>query len=174
MKLVNSCVYFKVLSALVVIYQKFTPPLVEKMKLELCMQDWDQAEDTANRILAVEPKNIEAMRFKILQLVCRKGSYEEGGAMLRRLYAELEKLEPKNAYQFVTNAQLFSRICGKDVNVLEATAMFAEKAASIDSTNSASMAEVGHQVVKSIQKLGPWVRAQGSIHRHCNQNCSHF
>ena len=134
------------MSALVVIYQKFTPPLVEKMKLELCMQDWEQAEDTANRILAVEPKNIEAMRFKILQLVCRKGSYEEGGAMLRRLYAELEKLEPKNAYQFRTNAQLFSRICGKDVNVLEATAMFAEKAASIDSTNSASMAEVGHQV----------------------------
>ena len=78
---------------------------------------------------------------------CQKGSYEEGGAMLRRLYAELEKLEPKNAYQFRTNAQLFSRICGKDVNVLEATAMFAEKAASIDSTNSASMAEVGHQVV---------------------------
>ena len=151
---VNPCVSSKVLSALVVIYQKFTPPLVEKMKLELCMQDWEQAEDTANRILAVEPKNIEAMRFKILQLVCRKGSYEEGGAMLRRLYAELEKLEPKNAYQFRTNAQLFSRICGKDVNVLEATAMFAEKAASIESTNSASMAEVGHQVVKSMQRLG--------------------
>ena len=67
MKLLNSYVSSQVLSALVVIYQKFTPPLVEKMKLELCMQDWEQAEDTANRILAVEPKNIEAMRFKILQ-----------------------------------------------------------------------------------------------------------
>ena len=42
------------------------------MKLELCMQDWEQAEDTANRILAVEPKNVEATRFKIMQLVCRK------------------------------------------------------------------------------------------------------
>ena len=83
--------------------------------------------------------------------------------MLRRLYAELEKLEPKNAYQFVTNAQLFSRICGKDVNVLEATAMFAEKAASIDSTNSASMAEVGHQVVKSMPCKGRKSHAGSSI-----------
>ncbi len=88
------------LSALVVIYQKFTPPLVEKMKLELCMQDWEQADDTANRILAVEPKNIEALRFKVLQTVCRKGDYDEAGKMLRRLYADLEKAEPKNAHQF--------------------------------------------------------------------------
>ena len=47
--------------------------------------------------------------------------------------------------QFVCNAQLFSRICGKDVHIMEATASFAEKAASIDSTSSAAMAEVGRQ-----------------------------
>ena len=28
----------------------FTPPLVEKMKVELAIQDWEQAEDTANRV----------------------------------------------------------------------------------------------------------------------------
>ena len=35
---------------------------VEKMKVELCQQDWEQADDTANRILAIEPRNVEAMR----------------------------------------------------------------------------------------------------------------
>ena len=45
----------------------------------------------------------------------------------------------------MSNAQLFSRICGKDVHILEATASFAEKAASIDSTSSTAMAEVGRQ-----------------------------
>lgn len=50
------------LSTLVVVYQKFTPPLVEKMKVELCLQDWEQADDTCNTILANEPKNIEALR----------------------------------------------------------------------------------------------------------------
>ena len=28
----------------------FTPPLVEKMKVELAIQDWEQADDTANRV----------------------------------------------------------------------------------------------------------------------------
>ena len=30
--------------------QPFTPPLVEKMKVELAVQDWEQADDTANRV----------------------------------------------------------------------------------------------------------------------------
>ena len=64
---------------------------------------------------------------------------------LRKLYAELERVEPKNAHQFVVNAQLFSRLCGRDNHVLEATSMFAEKAVSIASTNSIAMAEVGRQ-----------------------------
>ena len=59
--------------------------------------------------------------------MCRKGAYEDASAELRRLYGELERVEQKNAMQFRANAQLFSRICGKDAHVLEATAMFAEK-----------------------------------------------
>ena len=31
----------------------FTPPLVEKMKIELAIQDWEQADDTANRVSTV-------------------------------------------------------------------------------------------------------------------------
>ncbi len=77
--------------------------------------------------------------------MCRKGSYEDAAILLRKLYAELEKIEPKNAHQFVITAQLFSRLCGRDNHVLEATAMFAEKAASISSTSSIAMAEVGKQ-----------------------------
>ena len=33
----------------------FTPPLVEKMKIELAIQDWEQADDTANRVSTVSP-----------------------------------------------------------------------------------------------------------------------
>ena len=45
----------EVLSTLVVLFnyggsEGFAPPLVEKMKVELSVQDWDQAEDTANRV----------------------------------------------------------------------------------------------------------------------------
>lgn len=136
-----------VLSSLIVSYGKFAPPLIEKSKVELALQDWEQAEDTVNRIIAFEPKNIEAMKFKILLLICRKGAYEEAAIQLKKLFAELEKVEPKNAYQFIVNAQLFSRLCGRDSFVLEVTSMFAERAASIASTNSMAMAEVGRQAI---------------------------
>jgi tetratricopeptide repeat protein 21B len=56
-----------------------------------------------------------------------------------------EKSEPKNGHIFLHNCQLFSRICGRDSHILDVTAMFAERAASLDSTNSAYMVEVGYQ-----------------------------
>ena len=60
-------------------------------------------------------------------------------------YFSTEKSEPKNGHIFLHNCQLFSRICGRDSHILDVTAMFAEKAASLDSTNSAYMVEVGYQ-----------------------------
>ena len=64
---------------------------------------------------------------------------------MRKFFVELEKAEPKNSLIFLVNAQLFSRICGRDAKILEMTTQFAEKAASIDSTSSVAMAEVGYQ-----------------------------
>ena len=43
----------ELLNQLIVVYQNFSPPLVEKMKVQLCLQDWDQADETANRFIAV-------------------------------------------------------------------------------------------------------------------------
>ena len=135
----------ELLNQLIVVYQNFAPPLVEKMKVQLSLQDWDQAEETANRILSSEPRNIDGLKFKVLQTICRKGVYEDAYLQLRKFYAELERAEPKNSLIFLVNAQLFSRICGRDPRILEVTTMFAEKAASIDSTSSVAMAEVGCQ-----------------------------
>ncbi len=41
--------------------------------------------------------------------------------------------------------QLFSRVCGGAPGVLDATSAMAERAASVDPTSSACMAEVGRQ-----------------------------
>ena len=47
------------------------------------------------KVLAIEPKNLEATKLKILQLVCRGSRYEEAAVSLRRFFVELEKAEPK-------------------------------------------------------------------------------
>ena len=45
------------------------------LQVELCMQDWEQADDTSNRILTstTDGNTIEATKFKVLQLICRRG-----------------------------------------------------------------------------------------------------
>jgi hypothetical protein len=39
------------------------------------MQDWEQADDTSNRILtsSADGNSTEATKFKVLQLICRRG-----------------------------------------------------------------------------------------------------
>ncbi|CAB4063816.1 TTC21B [Lepeophtheirus salmonis] len=93
----------------------------EKMKVELCLQNWDQAiDETGDRILTTDSRNIEALRYKLLDKVCRLGDYKEAEVGLRRLYSE-------------------------DKGILEVSSIFAEKAASIDPHNDLYMCEVGYQ-----------------------------
>ena len=45
------------------LYPWFLPALVEKARLLLILNDWDQALETAQRILAQDAQNIEALRL---------------------------------------------------------------------------------------------------------------
>ncbi|KDR09588.1 tetratricopeptide repeat protein 21B-like [Zootermopsis nevadensis] len=133
------------LNQLVVRFPTFTPPLVEKMKNQLALLDWDQATETANRILAADQHCLEAMKIKALVLICREGSHEEASLSLRYFYNEMEKSESKNAELFVENAQLFSRACGRNEVILAETYRFAERAAQLDPTSADFMTELGYQ-----------------------------
>ncbi|XP_069686948.1 tetratricopeptide repeat protein 21B-like [Periplaneta americana] len=133
------------LNQLVVRFPSFVPPLVEKMKNQLALLDWDQTIETANRILAADPHCLEALKVKILMLVCREGNYDEGSLSLRRFFSEIEKSEPKNAELFAENARLFSRVCGRNAAILAETYRFAEKAAQLDPTSADLMTELGYQ-----------------------------
>lgn len=133
------------LNQLVVRFPAFSPPLVEKMKNQLTLLDWDQAVETASRILAADPHCLEALKLRVLVLTCREGNYEEASLSLRHFYSEMEKSEPKNADLFVENAQLFSRVCGRNEAILAETYRFAERAAQLDPTSADFMTELGYQ-----------------------------
>jgi tetratricopeptide repeat protein 21B len=133
------------LNQLIVRFPTFTPPLIEKMKNQLALLDWDQAIETANRILAADPHCLEALKVKVLILICREGNYKEASLSLRRFYSEMEKSEPKNAELFLESAQLFSRVCGRNETILAETYRFSEKAAQLDPTSADFMTELGYQ-----------------------------
>ncbi|XP_071548285.1 tetratricopeptide repeat protein 21B-like [Panulirus ornatus] len=133
------------LNLLVVANPGFTAPLVEKMKVYLAEQDWDQSLDAANRILSMDSHNIEALKYQTLYALCRQGNYEDAAQGLRNLYSEMDRSEPNNASLFVHMAQLFSRLCGRNRLVLEETFMMASKAAKVDSGSAEYLTEVGYQ-----------------------------
>lgn len=49
--------------------------VIEKMKLQLSTQDWDQCLEVAQRALSIDSMCTEAIRYQILELLCREGRY---------------------------------------------------------------------------------------------------
>lgn len=50
----------------------FVPGLTEKAKLLVAVGDWEQAMEVAQRILTVDPANIDALRLSALYLLSQE------------------------------------------------------------------------------------------------------
>ena len=57
--------------------QKYLCAIIEKMKLQLISRDWDQCLEVAQRALSIDSSCLEAIRYQILELLCRDGRYTE-------------------------------------------------------------------------------------------------
>ena len=54
------------LNKAIVLYPKFLPVFIEKMKFHAALKDWEQAIDAASRCLSIDKHCIEAQRYLIL------------------------------------------------------------------------------------------------------------
>ena len=61
------------LNQVVVNYTWFLPALVEKFGVLVAIGDWEQTVETAQRVLAEDARNIEALRLTILYLLSQVG-----------------------------------------------------------------------------------------------------
>jgi hypothetical protein len=66
--------------------QKLVGIVVEKMKLQLCSQDWDQCNEVSLRALSLDVECLEAFRYQILELLCRDGRYNDVNTSLNFFY----------------------------------------------------------------------------------------
>ena len=60
------------LNQVIVQYAWFLPALVEKFGVLMAMGDWEQAIETAQRVLAQDQHNIEALRMSGIFLLCQE------------------------------------------------------------------------------------------------------
>ncbi|PVD35924.1 hypothetical protein C0Q70_02893 [Pomacea canaliculata] len=137
----------ELVNQVVVNYQNFLPAFVEKMKLQLALQDWDNTLEAAQRALDINMHCVEAMVYQILQMLCREGNFAEISSRIGDLLTALDRYEPKSGSLYCHMGQVFSRLSGRNSLVLQLTRTLVERAVSIDSNNADFVNELGVQLV---------------------------
>ncbi|XP_020612885.1 tetratricopeptide repeat protein 21B-like [Orbicella faveolata] len=130
----------------VVGYPDFIPALIEKMRLQLALQDWDQTLETAQRALNSNRNCIEAQRMIVMYTLCRDGKYSEASDRLGELIQMVDRCEPRNSFLYHDLSQAFSRLCGRNDLVLQQTLTLVERAQSLAPNNAEYQTEVGNQL----------------------------
>ncbi|XP_074856704.1 tetratricopeptide repeat protein 21B isoform X2 [Carettochelys insculpta] len=127
-------------------FPDFLPAFIKKMKLQLALQDWEQAVETAQRLLQKDALNLEAIRMEALYFLCREGNIPEATAKLGDLINALNKMEPHNPQLFCEMALAFSRTCGRNQLILQQTQILIERAFELASHDSEIATELGYQM----------------------------
>ncbi|XP_038223244.1 tetratricopeptide repeat protein 21B-like [Zerene cesonia] len=135
------------LDKLIVHHPRQVVPLIEKLKNEFAAQKWESVYDTIERVLSLEPTNIEALKIRIFIALCKNSDYIEAVDQLNTLFNILENEESNNAYQFYNIAQTFSKVCGRSSTVISQVYRFAQYASEMYSNNVDYLSEVGYQCI---------------------------
>ncbi|XP_074652535.1 tetratricopeptide repeat protein 21B-like [Tubulanus polymorphus] len=131
----------------IVAFPTFIPGFIEKMRLQLAVQDWEQTIDVTHRALSLDSHCLEAIRFQILNLICRDGNYQEAASRLGDLLQLMDRVEPKNADKFYELSRGFCRIASRNTGILQQTYFMAERAVGLDSTNAEYVNELGYELL---------------------------
>ncbi|KAJ6650398.1 hypothetical protein lerEdw1_010111, partial [Lerista edwardsae] len=144
---------------------QFLPAFIKKMKLQLALQDWEQAIETAHRLLQKDALNLEAIKMEAIHSLCREGNIPEASSKLADLINALGKLEPHNPQLFCKTALVFSRTCGRSQLILQQTQTLVEKAFSLASQNADIATELGYQMVLQgkIKEAVKWYKTAMSL-----------
>ncbi|XP_047136983.1 tetratricopeptide repeat protein 21B isoform X1 [Hydra vulgaris] len=137
----------ELVNQLIVIYPDFYPGLVEKMKIQLALQDWEQVLETSERVFILDSQNIEALHLVILELVSQKSNYNEAIEKITRLIQVLDRREPKNPFLYASFGKTYARMCGRNKNVLNQSLTLIERARSLSPRNADFFNETGYQLM---------------------------
>ncbi|KAJ8941157.1 hypothetical protein NQ318_004277 [Aromia moschata] len=118
----------------VVRYPSTNLPLLQKLRVLLAQQDWDQAVETVNRIGSTEPKNLYAKNVFLIILMCRSAAYEEAVAEVKKYIQLVESLEPGNVHLVLDTAGC----------LIKSTSRMLEVAVQTYSDNAELVVELGY------------------------------
>ncbi|XP_012939708.1 tetratricopeptide repeat protein 21B isoform X2 [Aplysia californica] len=137
----------ELINQVVVGQTNFLPAFVEKMKLQLALQDWDQTLEAAQRALDMDIHCLEAMEYQIVHTLCREGNYTEAASKIADVVTAMDRQETQSSQLYVHMAQVFSKLCGRNSLVLQQTHVLVERAVSLDHHSADIVNEMGCQLM---------------------------
>ncbi|XP_031692315.1 tetratricopeptide repeat protein 21B isoform X1 [Oncorhynchus kisutch] len=140
----------QVVNQIVTSHSDFLPGLMLKMKLFLALQDWEQALDTAARILQQDGRNLNAIQVLAIHTIVRDGDLVKAKEHLQALVSAAEVSEPCSPGLHVSLTQPISRLCGGNPEILQLLTPFTERAYSKAPGNADVANEMGYLL--SLQK----------------------
>ncbi|XP_066201690.1 tetratricopeptide repeat protein 21B isoform X1 [Saccopteryx leptura] len=148
------------INQMVVNFPSFLPAFVQKMKLQLALQDWDQMIEIAQRLMLQDKQNVEALRMLALYYLCREGDIEKAAATLENLANALDAMEPQNAQLFYKITRAFSRTCGRNQLILQKIQTLLERAFSLSPQQSEYATELGYQMLlqEKVKEAKKWYK----------------
>lgn len=137
----------ELLNELIVKQPRFLPVYLERTKVLMMIGDWDELVDSAQRILSLAPRNIEALRVWVFYLLAREPNIEQAQQKLKELVSALLEKEPKNPLLYLEVVKPIVRICGRRDFVLKAALGLVQEAKRQNPTNDDILCEIGYELV---------------------------
>ncbi|KAJ8937364.1 hypothetical protein NQ314_011910 [Rhamnusium bicolor] len=136
-----------IINKAVVRYTSANLPLLQKLRIQLAALEWDQAIETIHRINGSDSKNFYTRKLFIIILICRSANYEEAVIEIKKFIQLLETSESGNVHLMLETAQLFSRICSKNSEILLETKRMLDLAVQNNPENAEVVVELGYQAL---------------------------
>lgn len=142
------------LNDLLVKVPRFVPGLIEKLKAQVLIGNWDDIVESVQRILLASPRNIEALRIWVFFSLAREASIDVAVEKLKELRLALLQKEPKNPLLYIEIIKPITRIAGRKPQILEQCLTIAQEAKKLGS-HSEVLLEVG----ETLRLLGDYKAA---------------
>ncbi|XP_061402484.1 tetratricopeptide repeat protein 21B-like [Musca vetustissima] len=126
-------------------YPQLNIPLIVKMETQIAALKWDQAYETALRIINLEPTNITALQIKACILIVRDGNLKGGISTIQQLLVATERVELGNMKLILNICKLVVRICSRNTDMITLTLRFIDKIIQANPTYTESIVELGYQ-----------------------------
>eukprot|EP01065_Artemidia_motanka_P029688 TRINITY_DN35779_c0_g1_i1.p1 TRINITY_DN35779_c0_g1~~TRINITY_DN35779_c0_g1_i1.p1 ORF type:complete len:1373 (+),score=488.22 TRINITY_DN35779_c0_g1_i1:98-4120(+) len=133
----------------------FKPITIEKAKVLIEHNDWDQAADCVQRLLHKDKDNVQALMLIVLYLLVIECRFTVAAHNLQELSRALDIHEPKThrLYYFVTKT--LARLSGSNQQVLQATNALITRACDLMPSSSEYQTERGYQ----LSLVGEWQKS---------------